>query len=267
MAPTTLYRFLAGTLEPVTWCQPEPSRVLVADSWRVEDGLAVAMDRHLERFASSVRRHRPEATKDLGAFLQAVAEKIPSTGQWFPRIECVDTSHGPEFRFYEREAPARLTDVLLAATRQDPRSNPLTKGPDLEALLALRRSVSSVGATEAVIVDHAGLVIEGAYSSIVVFPPDLGELWVVSRQVPRIPGITESVITDIAREQGLPVVEREILWSSLGGHEVWALSALHGIRRATQLVGLTAPPLPSALAEAWQEKWRAKSRPVIAPES
>lgn len=267
MSPTTLHRFLAGTLEPVTWCQPEPSRVLVADSWRVEDGRAVAMDRHLKRFASSVHRHSPQATKDLEAFLQAVTVKIPSTGQWFPRVECVDTRHGPEFRFYEREAPARLTEALLAATREDPRSDPLTKGPDLEALLALRRSVSSLGATEAVIVDHAGRVIEGAYSSIVAFPPDLDELWVVSPQVPRIPGITESVIRDIAREHGLPLVERDILWSSLGGHEVWALSALHGIRRATQLVGLAAPPLSSALAEAWEEKWRARSRPVIAPES
>jgi branched-subunit amino acid aminotransferase/4-amino-4-deoxychorismate lyase len=262
MSPTTLYRFLAGGLEPVTWCQPEPSRVLVADSWRVEDGRAVAMDRHLERFTSSVHRQSPEANSHLDAFLAAVTRIIPPSGHWFPRLECVDTPDGPEFRFYERAAPARLTEVILADTSEDPRTDPLTKGPDLEALLALRRSVANVGATEAVIVDSAGRVIEGAYSSIVVFPPDLNALWVVAPQFPRIPSVTESVITDIAREHGLPVVEQDILWSSLGGHEVWALSALHGIRRATQLVGLSDPPAVSALAEAWQGKWWARAQRV-----
>jgi branched-subunit amino acid aminotransferase/4-amino-4-deoxychorismate lyase len=259
---TRLFQFSGERLGAIEWCEPRIGETLVADSWRVEDGEAVGCQRHLERFReSAVNECGFEATL-IEKFHTAVLEAIPKTGSWFPRIEAVSTPGGATLRYRQRIAPDMLETVSLAVGLGDPRTHPTRKGPDLNVLMALRKSVSASGASEALIVSPTGVLIEGAYSTLVFWKKNSRHLSVVPREFARIRSVTESIITDIATAREIPVREEALHVGDLEGSEVWVLSALHGIRLATHIVG--GPTLahnPSRRNE-WQQAWWA-SRSVL----
>ena len=228
-----LYQFSGTALGAIEWCDSSHQKTLVADSWRVDDGSAVGLDRHRSRFTNSATALGVDSAV-VSSFWAAVIEAVPREGSWFPRVEVVHTAGGPTLRYRERVAPDWLDTVALAAGATDPRTTPLTKGPDLEALMALRRSVADVGATEALIVSPEGHVIEGAYSTVMVWMKGSDALSVVGPAWPRIPSVTESVLLDVARIRGIEVTARTLSLESLEGAEIWILSALHGIRVATE---------------------------------
>jgi len=230
MAESTVYQFTGSKLTPVTWCQPGDETVVTADSWRVVHGHAVGVTHHLDRFRRSVSHEAPDAVEKVDDFIAQALSLIPASGEWFPRLECVATPRGHLFRFYHRESPERLTTAILATAPSDPRTTPEVKGPDLDALMALRRQVAPSGATEAVILTPEGFIAEGAYSSIVIWPPDRSEMWVVDKDIPRIPSITEHMVADLARSAGITVAGKKLRPGDLHNHTVWVLSALHGIR-------------------------------------
>lgn len=251
---TRLFSFSGEALGAIEWCDPVAGETLVADSWRVESGHAVALERHRDRFFTSARQQGLQSAH-LSSFWDSVIEAIPREGSWFPRVEVVATPGGPTLRYRERPAPEWLAEAVVAQAEIDPRTQPLTKGPDLEVLMALRRSVAQAGATEALIVSPDGAIIEGAYSTIVVIPPGGEELRIVPRSVPRIPSVTEAVIIDIAGTRGMRVVEAPLALAGLEGSDLWVLSALHGIRIATDFPG--GPVLSPDLARRteWQSQW------------
>ncbi len=251
---TTLYQFTGEHLGAIEWCDPVRGQTLVADSWRVQDGKAVALERHEDRFSASAQAHGVSEST-LRAFFSRVREHIPSRGSWFPRIEVAHSPGGPTLRYRERVAPAWETTVTLALGAADPRTHPLTKGPDLEALMALRASVADQGATEALIATPDGTLVEGAYSSVLAWPARTGSLVVTPSHLPRIPSITESVLLDIARASGVEVLEQTLLISDLEDAEVWIISALHGIRLATAIVDGPALRTDSARRNQWQSAW------------
>jgi len=253
MSRSSLYQFTGDRLEPITWCHTGDQVAVVADSWRVVEGQTVGLSHHLERFRRSITDHAPEVEDKLDAFLSRCLDLIPQEGEWFPRVECVAGSHGHSLRFFHREAPPRLDTAVLKTVTSDPRSQPLTKGPDLEALMALRRSVATDGATEAVIVTPDGHIAEGAYSSLVAWSIDRSELWLVDSAIPRIPSVTEKVLVERVAREAVTVREKKMTPSSLAGHTVWVLSALHGIRRATSWV--SGPPIVDdrGFASRWQK--------------
>lgn len=248
-----LYQFSGTSLGAIEWCDSSP-HTLVADSWRVEDGHAVALERHRARFSASARALGVEE-QQLSRFWPAVVESLPREGSWFPRVEVVATAGGPTLRYREREAPAWLGTVSLAPGAHDPRTQPLTKGPDLEALMALRRSVSDVGATEALILSPEGFVIEGAYSTVMVWRRGSDALSVVGPPWPRIPSVTEAVLRGVAQARGVTVTEEPLTLESLAGAEVWILSALHGIRVATELCGGPDIAQTPGRRDDWHRAW------------
>ena len=257
-----LFQFSGEKLGAIEWCDPHGGDTVVADSWFVQDGHSVALDRHRDRFVQS-------ATTDFGmdqslitSFLNAVAQAIPREGSWFPRIELSTSRGGLTLHYREREAPSRETTVALAVGSHDPRTVPHRKGPDLEQLMSLRRSVSSLGATEAVIVSDSGHIVEGAYSTLVWWKKDAEHLSIVPPSIPRIPSVTESVVIDIAREQGIEVVPELAAVSDLDGAEVWVLSALHGIRLTTDFVGGPEVTSDGVRHDQWQKAWWAKRAPL-----
>lgn len=261
-----LYQFSGTSLGAIEWCDSSQHRTLVADSWRVEDGSAVALDRHRSRFTKSATEVGIDQAV-VSRFWAAVIEALPREGSWFPRVEVVHTAGGPTLRYREREAPHWLDTVTLAAGSTDPRTTPLTKGPDLEALMALRRSVADVGATEALIVSPEGHVIEGAYSTVMVWTKGSDALSVVGPPWPRIPSVTESVLLDIAHTRGVEVTEKTLTLDSLAGAEIWILSALHGIRGATEFHGGPEITQQPGRRDEWQRAWWASRAPVQAPQS
>jgi len=252
---TTLYQFTGETLGPLEWCGSTGTTTLVADSWRVEDGHAVALDLHLERFRASALQHSDVAEATLDKFYGEVIDHIPRTGSWFPRIELVATAGGPTLRYRERVAPAWSTEVVVGVASHDPRTTPTIKGPDLEALLALRSALGDPTSTEALIMSPAGFLIEGAYSSIIIWPEHSDEMVIAPRTPPRIPGITEAVLLDVAAANGVSVHQRALSLDDLERAEVWVLSALHGIRLATRF--LHGPELRSdpTRRNHWHAQW------------
>ena len=257
-----LYQFSGGELRPIDWCDPRAGETLVADSWLVHDARVVALDQHLDRFATSVDATTPLEETTVEAFFHSVLHQLEGSGLWFPRIEAVATPGGPILRYRHRSAPEMTSQVIVAATAEDPRTSPLIKGPDLDALLRLRSSVSFLGASEAIMVDNSGAVVEGAYSTIVAWLGETEALAIVPRSTPRLSSITEHVVEEIAQQQGIPVYETTLRPEALENATVWVLSALHGIRQATRWI--KGPVLNPDLArrDMWQRLWQERAQPV-----
>ena len=262
-----LYQFSEGTFQPIDWCDPSRQTTLVADSFRLEDGQVVALDKHLERFAHSVAAHTDVTPPRLDDFLASVRGILPSHGSWFPRIEAVDTPGGASLRYRERPAPSWECEAVIARASSDPRRFPHIKGPDLEALMALRTEVSQQGAQEAIITSEDGHLVEGAYSSLMVWLRGEPRPTVIPPSTPHLPGVTETVLREVASAESVEVLEKDIMVSDLDGAEVWILSALHGIRVATRFVEGPELAQEEGRRALWQGLWRARATPVVSPDS
>lgn len=209
------------------WCDPHEGRLLVADSWHVIDGRVRGLDRHRERFLSATRAHRDDADD----FWRDAIAALPRTGDWFPRVELRERGDGTLLGLRLRPTPPTSTEVVVATAPHDPRTQPLVKGPDLDALQSLRVAVQPSGAGEAIIVDARGAIIEGAYSGLLWWR---GETLVRPRDaVPRIPSVTVQLVLEAARADGVELAEAEALPAELEGCELWVMSALHGVRAAS----------------------------------
>lgn len=254
MVDSRVFRWAAGSLVEEDWCDPHAGNVRVADSFLVVDGTAVAIDDHVNRFATSLAA--VDSTLDVATFAHDVLALIPAEGRWFPRLEAIDYGDGALLRFHLREAPEPLTEVTLATSTHDPRTNPRTKGPDLIALGALRREFDC---GEAVILDD-GDVAEGAWSSIVWWADDT--LHVVHPDIARLDGVTESVIRRHAAFIGAPVISANVTPAHLEGCEVWVLSALHGIRVATEWRDGPSLHVEPGRAEYWRQQYANQRRPI-----
>ncbi|MFE4608402.1 aminotransferase class IV [Streptomyces niveus] len=234
--------------------------VLVIDSWLVDEGRVRGLDRHAERFRSACDR-LPEPGADwTDLFVRAVAESLPARGRWFPRVELVDTGSGTRLRMWPRPAPPRTATVRLwTAAGPDRRRLPAVKGADLDHLAALRADATTAGADEALLVSTEGHVVEGASTSIVWWrgdtlcgpPPGPGLL----------PGITRSLLGELARTAGHQVVTEQATAADLAGLPVWTLNALHGIRPVTEGLGRF-QDTDAEEAERWQSRLAALAVPA-----
>lgn len=233
--------------------------VVVADSWRVENGRVVALPRHLERFFTGVEPHS-RLHESSRQFAQAVLQHLPQTGSWFPRIDLIDTGSQWVFRYQLRPRPAVTDRAVLATARLDPRKHPHTKGPDLEALLSLREEASERGADEAIIVRN-GYICEGAYSTVMAWSPDKRTLYSMGPEEPRIPSVTESIVADIAQSRGVTVLAKRFRPDDLEDLEVWIVSALHGIRHAVSWRSGPSLLAPSGLRDDYQNEWLNRALP------
>ena len=257
-----LYQFSEGHFEPLEWCDPSRQSTLVADSFRLEDGRAIAVERHFERFSASVAAHTDVSGDTLDAFLAAIPGFLPDEGSWFPRLEAVATPGGATLRYRQRPAPAWETELVIARAPHDPRRYPHLKGPDLEALLELRTQVAPLGAQEAIITTADDGLVEGAYSTLMIWLHGDEVPTFIPFSTPHLPGITEAEMREIAASQGLEVRDHNLLVSDLDGAEVWILSALHGIRVATSFVAGPRLTVAPGRREQWQAQWLARARPV-----
>lgn len=221
------YRFNGTTLAPLESDSQLP--LFVADSWLTVDGATVALERHFARFAASADTQG--LVRPVDDFLAAVRAAIPTTGQWFPRIEL--TVRG-ELQVNLRQAPERTDSVTLWSASDDPRTEPAIKGPDIPALEALREQARAAGATEAVILDAEGFIVDGATTCLMWWRD--GALTTPPTQFTRVDSVTVSVLHDIARDQGVTLAIEAATPAALEGVEVWAVNALHGIRPVTAWV-------------------------------
>ncbi|UTT62561.1 aminotransferase class IV [Microcella humidisoli] len=229
------------------WCDPHEGRLLAADSWRVVEGRVRGLEAHRARFLAAVGPWRDDAE----TFWRDAVAALPRSGDWFPRVELRERAEGTQLSLRLRPTPATGTEVDVATAPHDPRTRPLIKGPDLDALQALRVAVQPSGAGEAIIVDAQGRVVEGAYSGLLWWR---GETLVrPADALPRIPSVTVDLVVRAARAAGVPLAEAEARPADLAGCELWVLSALHGLRSARHWIDgpALAPATRAPLGRAW----------------
>lgn len=260
MSSATLFRWTGSGLEALDYCDPAEETIEAADSWFVADGRALALELHRARFADAVLA-RGFGELEVATFWNAAVDAIPTEGDWFPRVELVTRGGGSQFRFRHRAAPERSVSITLATHKgRDPRTDPRVKGPDLEALTALRTSVHQLGANDAVLLSPEGYIVEGATTSLVWWNDD--ELCLVAHELPRIASVTERSLIALALALGVTVNEQLVRPADLDGREAWALNALHGIRIVTRWVnGPETAELPGRL-RLWRDRLSALRKPL-----
>ncbi|MGO1538183.1 MAG: aminotransferase class IV [Leucobacter sp.] len=255
----------------------ERDELMVADSFRVRRNAAGGTAEvrgwqlHRERFTSAVREvcemesfgttHRVLLTLD--DFLQKAAEQIADYGEGFPRLELRRTSAGdPKLSVALRPLPALGTTLELRSAPGIQLSRPHLKGPNIVRLGELNRTFGA----EALLLDPAGNALEGATSSLIWWSRDTTEGHVVSQRSgattgDRVPSVTESLL----RSSNDRITGARAAPAELAQHEVWAVNALHGIRRVTSIDG-TSLPAPdihrlNTHAETLDSCWEAVTSP------
>jgi branched-subunit amino acid aminotransferase/4-amino-4-deoxychorismate lyase len=224
---------------------PAQAVLLVADSWLVEDGVVRAADAHWARFGDACLQEGADPA-ELARFREVVAHAVPVAGRWFPRVEL--TAGGLTVRI--RPAPPRQSRVRVVVADGDPRTRPRRKGPDLEALIALRERGRAEGAGEVLLCDPAtGALREGALSSLLWWEEDA---LCTTPAEHTLPGVTRGLLLELARERGVEVRVRSPLPAELAGREVWLTSALHGIRAVSAWLHPAQPAGAPLRAEAWR---------------
>jgi len=249
MSESSVYRWHAGGLHLLDYCDLTDVAIAVADSWLVTEGTVLALDLHRQRFFGVANG----LIDDLDRFWSTSIAAIPRTGDWFPRVELQLRGGAPLAVFRLRGAPELSRSVRLAShLGADPRTAPCIKGPDTAALLRIRTEAQANGAGEAVILSADGFVVEGAYSAIFWWRGDV--LCAPSPELDRVGSVTARSVIALATALGTEVHFESIVPAELDGCEIWAVSSLHGIRIVTAWLDGPAPAeLPGRLST-----WRAR---------
>lgn len=126
--------------------------------------------------------------------------------------------------------------ACMTAPARVPRADPLAKtgGHLAEALAA--REAEAAGAHEALFLDDAGRITEGASSN--VFRVKDGRVETPPASSGILPGVTRGLVLSLAREAGLPAVERELTGADLAGaDEIFITSTTREVLPVTLLGG------------------------------
>ncbi|MBP2329687.1 branched-subunit amino acid aminotransferase/4-amino-4-deoxychorismate lyase [Kibdelosporangium banguiense] len=223
--------------------------LLVADSWLVLDGAVRAMQRHVDRFTRSCLALGVVTTVELQEFWSAAVAGLPRSGAWFPRAELV--ASGLQLRM--RPAPVRGDSVQVwVPDKPDRRIHPDRKGPDIEALGQLRKEAEHHGAQEALLMTPDGVVVEASSSSVLWWEDDV--LCAPPEGIPALPGITATLVWELAVELGIPTDRRARRPAELSGKEVWLLNALHGVRLVTGWAEDAITPGAGTRFSEWRER-------------
>lgn len=235
--------------------------LLAADSFRVrknpqnKEAEVRGLDLHIDRFARAVldcwpAQPEPKVLDLIDAFLAEALPAIAAYGDGFPRLELwqSSTERLPELSLALRPVPVLTQSVELRSVAYSdlPKlSARHRKGPNIEAYAALNRSVHA----EALLVDQAGHVLEGATTSLIWWPnePTSSGCYVDDRLGQRVTSVTERLLREAAESQsGDPratrwnvgaLSPRLATTATLSRSEVWAVNALHGIRPVSMLDG------------------------------
>ena len=237
-----VFRWGDGALHLLDYCELTDATLTAADSWLVTDGTALALDLHRTRFLDAARGGED--------FWDAAIAAIPTSGDWFPRVE--QHSDG-RFLFRQRSAPELRRSLTLTTHRgPDPRRVPSVKGPDLDAMRRLRSAAQAEGADEAVILSPDGYVVESSQSAILWWRGSI--LCTPPAEFARCDSVTARSLLGLAGALGIDLLEEAVTPAELDGTEIWALNALHGPRIVT---GWNDGPQPAELPgrlQLWRDR-------------
>lgn len=209
---------------------------LIVDSWLLEDGLALGLDLHEQRFRRSCEELLPSIENEaLDKFFGSVRAMLPREGRWFPRVEgYAEPSSGLALRL--RRAPSYPGPISLwVPPNPDPREHPAVKGPDLETLAGLREQARSAGADDALLYADGGAVLETAHSALVWWRGQT--LCLPAEDLPVLPSITTTFVMSLAEGLGMDVSREHCSLDELFALPAWSVNALHGIRPVSSWIG------------------------------
>jgi branched-subunit amino acid aminotransferase/4-amino-4-deoxychorismate lyase len=219
----------------------------VADSFLVANGKIRGLDLHRRRFTASCAA----AGIDAGRYFDDQVKRLPGFGRWFPRFEL---DAGGKLSVQLRPAPPQGGRIrVVVHDGPDPRTQPLVKGPDLDALGELKAQAGKAfGADEVLLADPDGVVVEAAYSAVLWWEDDT--LCVPPTDRPYLPSVTSELVRRIAATEEIEVAERARTAADLADAEVWLVNALHGIRPVEAWNHDPIDPLPFTRSTAWQQR-------------
>jgi branched-subunit amino acid aminotransferase/4-amino-4-deoxychorismate lyase len=260
MSVSSIYRWHDGTLVGLEYCDMTEVTIAVADSWLVTAGTALGIGLHRTRFLESMDETvRAETNAD--EFWDAAIALIPRDGDWFPRVELQRRNAGGWVLVFRlRDAP-ELTKSVSVATWDgpDPRTQPLVKGPDLEAWTGILTSLQPSGAQEAVVLED-GFVAEGARTGLLWWRGDI--LCGPPEDFDRVDSVTVRSVLTLATALGIETFGEPVTPAELDGTELWALNALHGIRIVTRWIdGPSLAERPGRLAT-WRSRMDALRKSI-----
>ncbi len=219
---------------------------MVADSHLVTDSQVVGLNLHRKRFSTSAQAMGFSHENELPGFFEDCASRLRHKGKWFPRYELISTTSGLSLALRIRPAPhlnaEGLVSLMTAAT--DPRHRPTIKGPNIETLATLNASTRAGNRYaddgpakrtqhETLLSTAEGQIAEGTTTSLLWWKDDV--LHHVPDDVGRVWSVTENLVRGIALRSDITIVPDPITVSDLlecaGSMEIWAVNALHGIRR------------------------------------
>lgn len=254
------FRWNGRELSPVDGAPILP--LYVADSWLLKDGEVVALEKHFARFAASAAVQG--LVRSAAPFTAAVTAALPREGSHFPRIDLTERG---ELELWIRPAPPLFDTIVLATAATDVRTEPAIKGPDIVALEDLRSQARKAGADDAVILNSAGNIVDGATTCLLWWRD--GQLFMPPAAALRVDSVTVAVVQDIATSLGIPFDEEWAAPAQLAGTTVWALNSLHGIREVSQWVDQpefsSNPSLLTQWRDAYESRRTALSLEEVAP--
>ncbi|WP_198348008.1 aminotransferase class IV [Plantactinospora sp. KBS50] len=246
---------------------PAPVRLLVADSWLLQQGRVRGLDLHRQRFRAACERAAGVPPEAVDRFWACLVDRLPRTGDWFPRAELVAAAarrgngRRLQLRLRIRPAPVRGDAVRVwTPAPQDPRLSPRIKGPDLDLLADLRARAVAAGADEVLLRTRFGYALEGATASMLWW--EGGTLCLPDPALRLLPGVTAALLGQAAADRDIPVRRVRRRLAALAGREVWFVNALHGIRPVVAWVGSDLRPGPAVHAAQWRDWWDDRAEPL-----
>ncbi|MFF1879046.1 aminotransferase class IV [Leifsonia sp. NPDC058230] len=258
-ASSTLFDWRGGRLVALDDCEVAETALEAADSFLVAEGAVLAVGLHGARFAETAVERGFRDRADLESFWTAALDELPRTGQWFPRFELVTVRDAHRLRLRLRTAPPLTQTVVLSTAAGDPRTAPLLKGPDLDAMSRLRQEAQRVGAQEAVILDD-GKVSDGSSTALLWWRD--GTLFTPPLSLPRVDSVAARTVRGVAAALGVPIDEEAVSPAQLEGCVVWAVNALHGIRSVPAWVNGPRLAQDASKTAAWRARLGALTRPL-----
>jgi D-alanine transaminase len=191
----------------------------VYDVIPIHDGRLAFVDRHLDRLDRSLAALKIARPMSRAALLQ-IARAVGRRNAIDNRTIYIQVTRGVAPRDHKFPKGARPSLVMMARRRKPPAPDLLAKGaavvtvPDqrwarrdikcigLVANVLAKQEAAEQGAYEAWLIDDAGMVTEGSSTSAWIATRH-GELVTRPNGVEILPGVTRSVVVEVARALGL----------------------------------------------------------------
>jgi para-aminobenzoate synthetase/4-amino-4-deoxychorismate lyase len=230
--------------------QPDPSRGIF-ETMLVVRGEAVAPEAHLLRLASSIRSvYEAELPDDIERTVaeRAAGLELGRVRLTFapPALEIEAGEFEPSLHFPER--PVEL------------RSHPVPGGLGSHKW-ADRSALPPSTAAEATLIVDGAEILESDRAN--VFAVRAGALFTPPLDGRILPGVTRSTVIDLAREEGIEVIEDAIGFEQLlEADEVFLTNSIRGIEAVGAIDGIHLAgegPVTKNLAEALRSIWKSKA--------